>query len=142
MLLQATYLCCASVIIVMDGDFVRKILIATTSEETSTYLSKALPQYNIHICNTGVEALALLENFQPDIIILELSLPFMDGISVLRKSRFRPPIILALTHIMSENLLHLAAEVGIHDIIFISCTSSYIADRLYALIEEAPSPEL
>jgi len=120
----------------------RKILIATTSEVTSADLSNALFQYEVHICNTGTEALKLLEILQPDILILDLMLPIMDGLTVLRKSKFRPSTILARTILINRAVLRSAAEVGVQDLLLIPCTTRYIIDRLDALIEKVPSPEL
>ena len=119
----------------------RKILIATTSEAASADLSNALSQYEVHICNTGAEALAALETLQPDILILDLMLPIIDGLTVLQRSGFRTPIILARTPIISENILHRAASLGVQDIVLIPCTTRHILIRLEALMEKAPSPE-
>lgn len=119
----------------------RKILIATTSEATSTDLSVALSQYEVHICATGTDVLKLLEMLRPDILILDLMLPAMDGLTVLRNSRFKPPTILARTNLITPTIIQSAAEVGVQDLLIIPCTVSYIADRLSALIEKVPSPE-
>ena len=83
----------------------------------------------------------MLEALRPDILILDLALPYMDGLTVLRRSGFRPPIILALTNIITPVVLQAAAAAGIQDMILIPCTVYYIKVRLEALIEKAPSPE-
>lgn len=120
----------------------KKILIATTSDVTSAALAKTLSRYEVHICNSGTIALAMLETLQPDIFILDLMLPAIDGLTVLRKSRFRSGIILACTNFISTTVLHAAADVGVQDIILIPCTIRYIVNRLEALIEKAPSLEV
>jgi len=120
---------------------VRKILIATISEATNAELSKALSQYEVHMCNTGVAALEMLEALRPDILILDLMLPAMDGLTVLRKSCFKPRIILVRTNLITAAVLKDSADVGVLDIIPVPCTSHYIISRLDALIENAPSPE-
>lgn len=119
----------------------RKILIATISEATNTALAEALYQYEVHICHTGTEALAMLEALQPDILILDLMLPVMDGLTVLRESSFRPHIIFALTNLITTAVLQASAAAGVQDLILIPCTTRYIIKRLNALIEKAPSPE-
>lgn len=124
------------------GDFVKKVLIATISEATNTALADALPQYEVHICTTGPEAIELLETLRPDILILDLMLPAMDGLTVLRKSSFRPSTILARTNLISATVLQSAATVGVQDILLVPCTIRYIIDRLDALIEKVPSPEV
>lgn len=120
----------------------RKILIATISEATNTALAEALSQYEVHICTTGTDALKLLETLHPDILILDLMLPTMDGLTVLRKSRFRPPIILAQTNFISATVLQSAADLGVQDILLIPSTIRYIVERLDALIEKVPSREV
>lgn len=119
----------------------RKVLIATIYEATSTTLSDALSKYEVHVCNSGTDALKLIETLHPDILILDLMIPTMDGLTVLRKSRFRPPIILALTNILAEFVLQSAADLGVQDILLIPSTIRYIVERLDALIEKAPSRE-
>lgn len=119
----------------------RKILIATADEATSTDLSNALSQYEVHICSTGTDALKLLETLHPDILILDLMLPYMDGLTVLRKSKFRPRTTLARTNLITTAVLQFAADVGVQDLLLIPCTTRYIVDRLDALIGKFPSPE-
>lgn len=41
--------------------------------------------YRVHLANNGKEALFLLENVLPDIIILDLGLPDMEGLSIIDK---------------------------------------------------------
>ena len=120
----------------------KKILIASASDVTNKELSKALSQYKVDICSTGTEALTMLELLQPDILILDLMLPAMDGLTVLQKTSVRPPIILARTNIISETVLQAAARVGVQDIILIPCTIRYIVNRLNALIKNCPSLEV
>lgn len=120
----------------------KKVLIATISEATNTALADALPQYEVHICTTGQEALELLETLRPDILILDLMLPAIDGFTVLRKSGFRPPIILARTNLISEYILQTAKSLDIRDVLLIPCTIRYLTKRLDALIEKVPSQDV
>lgn len=113
----------------------KKVLIATTSEVTNADLSEALSQYEVHICSTGTEALAMIETMRPDILIIDLMLSFMDGLTVLRKTSFRPHIILARTNFISEPVLQSAANLGVQDMLLIPCTTRYTIMRLEALIE-------
>ncbi|MBQ3529517.1 MAG: response regulator [Oscillospiraceae bacterium] len=120
----------------------KKVLIATISEATNTALADALPHYEVHICTTGLEAIELLETLRPDILILDLMLPAMDGLTVLQKSSFRPSTILARTNLISATVLQSAAAVGVQDILLVPCTIRYIIDRLDTLTEKVPSPEV
>lgn len=117
----------------------KKVLIATICKATSTALSNSLSRYEVHICSSGTDALHLIETVRPDILILDLMLPYMDGITVLRESKFRPPIILAQTNFISAAVLQAAAEVGVQDLLITPSTVRYIVDRLNTLTEKVPS---
>lgn len=116
-----------------------KLLIAVKSEIIADSLASALSMYDIHICDTGPDTLAMLETLQPDILLLDLSLPIMDGLTLLRRSCYRPRYILALTNLVNQYVLKEAAAVGVQDMILIPCTIRHIIKHLNALIEKAPS---
>ena len=120
----------------------RKILIATISEATNADLSREMSQHEVHTCRTGTEVLKMLETLHPDILILDLMLPTLSGLTVLQRTSFRPHFILARTNIISETVLQAAAHAGVQDIILIPCTTRYIINRLNALIENYPSLEV
>jgi len=123
------------------GGYTLKLLIAVKSEIIADSLVSALSMYDIHICDTGPDALAMLETHRPDALILDLTLPIVDGLTVLRKTSFRPRIILALTNIVNTAVLQAAADAGVQDMILIPCTIRHIIEHLNALIEKAPSAE-
>lgn len=118
-----------------------KLLIAVRSAVMADLLASSLPAYDVHICSTGTEALTMLEALQPESLLLELSLPVMDGLTLLRKSRHQPAHILALTTLATAAVLQEAADAGVQDIILIPCTVKQIAKQLDALTENAPSPD-
>lgn len=118
-----------------------KVLIAIKSKVFTDLLSLSLPQYDIHICHTGSDAFEQIEFLHPDILLLDLMLPDMDGITVLRKSVFKPHVILALTNLATPAVLQAAANAGVQDMILIPCTIRHIIEHLNALIEKAPSTE-
>jgi len=117
------------------------LLIAIKSDIICTALAKNLSRYKIHICDTGAKTLEKLEELHPDILIIDLTLPDIDGLTVLQKTRYRPSVILALTNFVSDTVMQAAAAAGIQDILLIPCTIRYIIKRLDALIEKVPSLE-
>ena len=135
------FLCYAPCINVLRGERILKLLIAVRSEIIADSLTSCLSQYEIHICNTGTDALTILETLQPEMLILDMTLPAIDGLTVLQKTCFRPHIILALTNLVSPAVLQAAAAAGVQDMILIPCTVRHIIERLDALIEKAPSAE-
>ena len=75
----------------------RKILVADASLEFCGALSDALGgAYELRICHDGLQTQSLLETFQPDVLVLDLTLPQLDGIAVLKMavSAFHRPSIL------------------------------------------------
>jgi two-component system, NarL family, nitrate/nitrite response regulator NarL len=64
----------------------------------------------------GLTALALIEEFEPDVALLDLSMPGLDGISVCaRVNSCRPPLrtrVILLSAYVDPTLAALAADVG------------------------------
>jgi len=116
-----------------------KLLIAVKSEIIADSLATALSMYDIHICATGPDALAMLETLQPDTLILDLSLPVIDGLTLLRKSHYKPKHILALTSFVNSAVLQAAADAGVQSLVLIPCTIRYIVQQLDTITENAPS---
>ena len=65
-----------------------KVMIADPNEEFCTLLSRALSEEGdlevVAAAADGVEALRLLEQLRPDVLLLELILPKLDGLGVLQ----------------------------------------------------------
>ena len=64
----------------------------------------------------GVEAVEKLEKLQPDIIILDLIMPMLDGIGVLERIpdlKIRKPHIIVLSAIGHENIIQEAMSLGV-----------------------------
>ena len=113
---------------------------AVKSEVTSALISRILSEYDVHICDTGTDAIAMLDNLRPELLVMDLRLRGMDGITVLQKAQHKPRLIMAFTDLLTDSVLEAAADAGIQDILLIPCTIRYITDHLFALIEKFPSP--
>ena len=62
-----------------------KLLIADANEEFAQALAERLQgAYYVRRCQDGKQALALLRSFAPDVLVLDLMLPELDGISLLQ----------------------------------------------------------
>lgn len=81
----------------------------------------------------------MLEKYRPDALILDLTLSVIDGLTVLRKTSFRPHTILALTTLASQPVLDAAAQAGVQDVVLLPCAFQHLMKHLNALIEKAPS---
>lgn len=93
-----------------------KLLIAEGTEAFGMALVDILGDaYRIRICREGNEALELMRTFQPDLVLLDLMLPGLDGITILERavaSGVRPTV-LATTCFDSEYTLEQAAQLGV-----------------------------
>jgi DNA-binding response OmpR family regulator len=93
---------------------VLKLLIADASEPYTEALEAVFKnECDLRICYDGESALEMLLSFRPDVLAINLSLPFKDGFTVLQESAYRPEMILAVTHLRSPYVEHTAAELGV-----------------------------
>src|ERR671936_2537528 len=77
-----------------------RVLIVEDDEAIADVLRRTLRQegHEVRSAGDGVEALALAEQFVPDLVILDLGLPKLDGAEVLRRLRAESDVpILVLT---------------------------------------------
>ena len=118
-----------------------KLLIAVKSESLGTDLAKTLTQHEVYSCRTGTDALPLLETLQPDVFVVELSLPVISGLTVLQEAHYKPPMMLALTNLISESVLQAAAEAGVQDILLLPCAIQSVIAHLEFLIQKVPAPD-
>lgn len=69
------------------------VLIVDDNQDMRTYLQQSLIQrYNLLQANNGVEGLTMAQQFNPDLIISDVMMPEMDGISFLQEIRRDPSI--------------------------------------------------
>ena len=87
-----------------------KILIADPDEQIGKLLksSKSAGPYVFETAKMGFECLAKLDTFQPDLVLLELMLPQIHGMEILRKIKSDPRthhigVILTAAHAMIQN---------------------------------------
>ena len=94
----------------------RKLLIADCSEDYRLALSAALcGLYQVLCCRSGTEALALLQKERPEILVLDLMLPELDGLTLLERITAKGicPVVLAATPIYSDYVFSCAQRLGI-----------------------------
>ena len=68
-----------------------KILVVDDNPDNLTIMNKILnEEYEVKTATTGEEALEIALDFQPDIILLDIMLPSIDGYEVCRRLRANP----------------------------------------------------
>lgn len=61
-----------------------KILLVDDDELNTSLLARALDEYQVVTCNCGRDAIRLASEFRPDLILLDISMPEIDGFEVCR----------------------------------------------------------
>jgi signal transduction histidine kinase/CheY-like chemotaxis protein len=75
------------------ADSMTRILIVDDNEDASEALAKALRarQYEVRIAHDGPEALAIAKTFQPQVAVLDVNLPVMDGYELGKRIKHDAP---------------------------------------------------
>lgn len=110
-----------------------KLLIADSSEEFALALQDALlGPYHVRIARDGKEAEALLDSFRPDILVLDLVLPYLDGITLLQSavSAGNCPRVLAMSVFFSDYMVDTMTELGVGYIMRKPCQVCAVAARV------------
>lgn len=89
-----------------------------TSRETLVAMLEG-ENYELQLAKDGIQALQMLEQLQPDLILLDIMMPGMDGFEVCRRIRSTPPLaevpIIMLTALDDRDSLLRGIESGADD---------------------------
>lgn len=124
----------------------RKILIADSSEVLCMALTDALQDtYQIRICQDGIAALELLRVYEPDVLVLDLLLPRLDGITLLQMAHQDgiKPLTLATTLLLNDYVTDSLEKFHIGYIMVKPCDTRALIMRVSDLaerLEEASTP--
>jgi len=107
------------------------------TERLQPYLTRA--GYDVRVAANGLEALELVETYAPDLIILDVLMPEMDGREVLRRLRMEEdwtPVIM-LTQVGESAERTMALLEGADDYINKPFDSNELAARIKAVLRRA-----
>ena len=120
------------------------LLIADGSEAFTGRLVEALRgNYHVRVCHDGLAALEQLREKKPDVMILDLLLPKLDGISLLHTAAAEDmvPNVLGLTRFASSYVLESAERLGVNYLMMKPCEPEAILARLKDLSKRSrPDP--
>jgi two-component system KDP operon response regulator KdpE len=126
----------------MDGKSVR-VLVADDERPIRRFLNASLSgQYTVLEAATGEETLAVTVSGRPDVIILDLGLPDMDGIEVTRRLRewTQIPIIVVSVRDREEDKVA-ALDAGADDYLTKPFGAGELMARLRAALRRSALPE-
>ena len=120
-----------------------KLLIAEGTEDFRMALADMLrDSYTLRTCDDGITALELIHEFQPDLLVLDMMLPGLDGITLLQRCAAveRNPIVLATTRFYNDYVLNAAQELGVAYIMVKPCDVWATVARLQDLSRRSNFP--
>ena len=115
-----------------------KLLIADAGEEFRLALAEnARGFYRVRTAQEGKETLQLLLEFKPDILVLDMMLPGLDGVSILQSAADRGicPVVLAVTKFASDYLVEAAYRLGVAYMMVKPCDVKAVAARITELTQ-------
>ena len=97
----------------------------------------------VGVANNGLEAWELIQTQEPDLIILDLVMPNLDGLGVLERINTRTtmtrPKIIMLTAFGQESLTHQAMMLGVDYFILKPFDLDILSKRIRSLTQDMPS---
>jgi len=116
----------------------RKLLIADANEEFRMALADQMRgTCTVRVCKDGKQALELLHSMKPDILVVDLMLPELDGISLLQQAAQAglQPMVLATTRFANDYVLDSAERLGVGYVMMKPCDVRATAARIDDLSE-------
>jgi len=121
-----------------------KILTVDDSRTIRLIVGKAFKPFDCEVfeaCN-GVEGLAVASKERPDIIILDITMPIMDGYETLTKLKSDPelkgiPVIMLTAEAGKENVLRIA-KLGVRDYLVKPFKEELVVERVGRIIDLKP----
>ena len=126
-------------------EHVTTVFIADSAEDFCTALTAAVQRADgfqvVGTANDGEQAIALIAERKPDILVLDLMLSKKDGIGVLKaiSGMERRPVTLATSAFVTEYVSTAAANLGVRYLMLKPCDMTALVERLEEL-REGESP--
>ncbi|WP_279324952.1 response regulator transcription factor [Bifidobacterium parmae] len=88
----------------------------------------------------GAEAVTLANDVQPDVVLMDIAMPGMDGIEATRRMRAlpHPPHVLMLTSLSPSNTVERAVEAGAEGFVSKTDAPGDIIRRVLGVCDDAP----
>lgn len=122
-----------------------KLLIADGTEAFRLALADNLKElYHVQVCQEGKETLEMILSFRPDLLVLDLMLPGLDGLTILQRAAKVgvEPVVLATTGLFNDFIAAGASRMKIRYLMVKPCDVQAATARLLELTEGLEEPSL
>ena len=97
--------------------------------------------YRVHVAGGGADALAWLEDQRPDLVLLDIMMPDMDGFTLLRQIRSHQatgqlPVVL-ITAFADHRTEAESAHAGAHSLLRKPLRAEKLLDHIHRLLEHS-----
>ncbi|MBQ7718156.1 MAG: sporulation transcription factor Spo0A [Clostridia bacterium] len=124
-----------------------KVLITEDNEEYAMQLKKTFEENNIDvvgIAKDGSEALDLIERYAPDLVTLDIIMPNIDGVGVLKRLQKmdigKKPRILIITGAGKEHIIEHCMSYGVDYVMLKPCDSLGVVERIKLICSKDEAP--
>lgn len=121
----------------------KRILIADASQEFRESLADTMRgAYQTRVTGDGISTLQQLHSFKPDILILDLMMPGLDGITLLQKAIAEGirPVVLATTRYLSDYIVTSTEKLGVGYLMVKPCDLGAIVTRIADMSQRIQPP--
>lgn len=111
----------------------KKLLIAADSRVFAESLQESLSkQFDILICHDGQEALQLLRDFRPDLLVVDLMLSQIDGIGVIKMAQSSgvQPKVVAYSAYITDYVTAALEQLNVACLFRLPCDHRHVAARV------------
>jgi DNA-binding response OmpR family regulator len=122
----------------MPNDVLTKVLIIDDEISLTDMLNEALRRdFTVCVANSGVDGVKAVEEFKPDVIVLDLMMPGMNGWEVCRTVRaFSRVPILVLSAVVNPDKVMQALDAGADDYMIKPVSLTNLTSRLNRLTQQ------
>jgi DNA-binding response OmpR family regulator len=117
-----------------------KVLVIDDDIFLTNFLKDSLSRssFEVFVANVGTEGIKIIHQVQPDVVVLDLMMPGMNGWEVCQAIRaFSPVPILVLSAVIDHELVMQALDNGADDYIVKPVATNVLVSRLRRLTQQA-----
>lgn len=125
----------------------RTVLLADANEGFRTVLREAIEKIEgfavVGSTGDGAEALQLVDRYHPDLVVMDVVLPGLDGLGVLRqlKAQGGAPKVILVSAFCADRVVSEAMSLGVSYFLPKPCETEALLDRMQSVFEQPATPE-